>query len=85
MAYTDITTRAGKGSRLEHNVSTKKYREGWDRIFGKKRSKPAPVKPPEPKTIQCTECEGYGEVPQGSLTIPCYVCQGTGKLIESCE
>jgi hypothetical protein len=83
MAYTDITTRAGKGSRPEHNVSTKIYREGYDRIFGKKRSKSAPAKPTEPKIFKCTECDGYGELPQGSLTVPCLVCDGTGKLIES--
>jgi DnaJ-class molecular chaperone len=85
MAYTDINSRAGKGSRLEHNVSTKKYREGYDKIFGKKRSKPAPAKPIELKIYKCTECEGYGELPQGKLTVPCRVCDGTGKLIESCE
>jgi hypothetical protein len=83
MAYTDINSRAGKGSRLEHNVSTRQYREGWDRIFGKKRSKPAPAPKPEPKIYKCTECEGYGELPQGSLAVPCRVCDGTGKLTPS--
>lgn len=40
--YTNITTRAGKGSRLEHNVSTKRYREGYDGIFGKDFSRKCP-------------------------------------------
>jgi DnaJ-class molecular chaperone len=81
MAYTDINSRAGKGSRLEHNVSTKRYREGWSRIFGKKRSKLTSAPKLDKHTVKCTECEGYGELPQGSLAVPCRVCEGTGKLI----
>lgn len=86
MAYTDINSRAGKGSRLEHNVSTKKYREGYDRIFGKNRPKLGSKQKVEAVlSVPCTECEGYGELPQGSLAVMCRVCDGTGKLIESCE
>jgi DnaJ-class molecular chaperone len=79
MAYTDINSRAGKGSRPESNVSTKKYREGWDRIFGK-RSRLTSAPKLDKHTVKCTECEGYGELPQGSLTVPCRVCEGTGRL-----
>jgi DnaJ-class molecular chaperone len=79
MNYTDINSRSGKGSRLEHNVSTKRYREGWDKIFGKKRSKPISAPKPE-ETAKCPECDGYGELPQGTFAVPCRVCGGTGRL-----
>ena len=75
MAYTDINSRAGKGSRLEHNVSTKKYREGYDRIFGKNPRKT------EPKQMHCPECEGYGELPLGKAKVVCKACDGEGKVI----
>lgn len=81
MNYTDINSRAGKGSRLEHNVSTKKYREGWDRIFGKKRvitTKPVKLDRPFKK---CPECDGCGEYPVGSLCVKCPACDGEGKVV----
>ena len=79
--YTDITSRPGKGSRPAQNVSTKKYRDGYDRIFGKKRSKPRTMEVVNDKNlVKCTECDGYGELPQGTLTVPCRVCNGLGKL-----
>lgn len=88
MTYTDINSRAGKGSRPEANVSTKKYREGWDRIFGKNPAKSGlrealygkNSSKGDIKTVTCTECEGFGELPQADLSVECRVCRGTGKL-----
>jgi RecJ-like exonuclease len=85
MAYTDINSRAGKGSRLEHNVSTKKYREGWSRIFGKQQSKPRTAVEVDMGIRQCPECEGYGELPVGQRKIKCPACDGEGKVMTSCE
>ena len=81
MAYTDINSRAGKGSRLEHNVSTKKYREGYDRIFGKKRTKWVPETPNPDVPVRCPECDGHGEVPVGKAKVVCKACDGEGKVI----
>lgn len=42
MAYTDINSRAGKGSRLEHQISTRVYCSGYEAINWKRFSRICP-------------------------------------------
>lgn len=64
-ARNDIT-----GDVIATGTTTDSYREGWDRIFGKKAKKPQDV----PPWVGCGECD---------VSFECY--NGADRCIRLCE
>jgi len=78
--HTDITTRAGKGPLPHLHCSTTLYRAEYDRIFNNKTPRKIRVET-APRTVKCTECDGFGSYIRGNSYVSCGKCDATGKLI----